>query len=243
MNNFLSTEQLSVKERWQVFFFAVITLFILYISVGRLTEEFTHPQDLETWVDPLVPLSPIWLVIYIYMYFQTIAPFFVITTRRSFTRLLIGVAVLYTLALPIWIFFPVTRPGESVLVQDVWTHWLSIIYLVDPSTNCFPSMHVALSFYTAWYIVELDRLIGWVLFMGSFLIWYSTLALKQHWFVDGAVAILLVLAVEAILKRIIPWTEEEKKVQPRINHCYWFFGVIFGELLFIGYYFWKIEGL
>lgn len=229
---------MSIKERWQVFVFTLTFLFILYLSVGYLTQEYSDTRTLETWVDPLVSLSPTWLVIYIYMYFQTISPFFVIKTRRSLARLLVGAGILYLLALPMWIFVPVVRPGGEILVQDVWTHWLAFVYQVDPATNCFPSMHVALSFYAAWYIFEFDRPMGWILSFGALLVWYSTLALKQHWFVDGAVAILLVLIVEYFMKRMIPWKEEEKIAQPRINHLYWLFGVVLGEGVFIAYYFW-----
>lgn len=237
MERFLTSEKLSLFERWKVFSLSLTSLFFLYLCVGHITQAFSNARTLETWIDPLVPLSPVWLVVYIYMYFQTISPFFVITTRRSFARLVLGASILYLLALPMWILMPVVRPDNELIIQDVWTYWLAFVYQVDPSTNCFPSMHVALSFYAAWYIFEFDRLVGWILSFGSLLIWYSTLALKQHWFVDGAVAILLVLLVEYLIRRFIPWTEEEKVIQPRANHLYWLLGVIFGEGVFIAYYF------
>ena len=237
LEQLLTSEEISRAERIRIFLCTLVFLLVLYLGAGTLTQDFAEKLTLETWVDSLIPLSPAWIIIYIYMYFQTLSPFFVLKTRRSFARLLCGAGILYLVALPIWVLMPVVRPNSDIIVSDVWSYWLAVVYQVDPSTNCFPSMHVALSFYAAWYIFELDRLVGWILLFGALLIWYSTLALKQHWFVDGAVAILLVLIVESLMKRAIPWKEEEKLAQPRINHLYWLSSVIVGEGIFIVSYF------
>ena len=240
MRSLLDTSLVSVSERWKIFSGVALILFSVYLGIGHRTSSSSLLQDpsISTWIDRKIPLSPIWLIVYSYMYFQTAAPFFVLKRRRSIVRWLLGGGLLYLLAVPLWILYPIARPGAEITVVDAWSYWLTVVYRLDPATNCLPSMHVALAFYSAVYIYHLDKAIGVGLIIGSFFIWYSTLAVKQHWFVDGAVAILLALMVVFCLNRFIPWKEAERDRQARVNHFYWLGAVLLSyAFLFVSYSF------
>ena len=110
------------------------------------------------------------------------------------------------------------------------------MYEQDPATNCLPSMHVGLSFYSARTLFHQDKRMGLLIFCGIPFIWYSTLALKQHWFLDGALGIAMALLIERFMSWKVPWKEEEHQFLPRWNHLYWFVPAILIELACIIHY-------
>ncbi len=227
-----------IKPTYRFFLLSglLVGLFGLYFIFGWLTEGKDSGIQPRVFMDDLIPFSTGWLTIYVYMYAQASAPFAVLTDRRLLERCVIGALLIYALALPIWYCFPVHRPEVQFAMNDYWTFWVSTVHELDPPTNCLPSMHVALSFFAAIHIFYVDRRFGLLLLFGVLLIWWSTVALRQHWFVDGGAGILLALLVDRIMFRIYPLPSAAFASSSRKWHLCWFGLVLLAFGLTGGYW-------
>jgi membrane-associated phospholipid phosphatase len=159
----------------------------------------TTKHVLPTAVDALVPLCPEATLAYLALFPLVLMPLFLASDRRVLARGALAYFLMLAVSVPIWILAPVTVPRSPVPVVDLFTWGLALTRWIDPPTNCFPSMHVAEAFCAALVTSRLDRAVGRVMLVGASLIWWSTLALDQHWFVDGAVGLLIAVGVERLV--------------------------------------------
>ena len=100
-------------------------------------------------------------------------------------------------------------------VTGYWTFVLDILRSVDPPVNCLPSMHVAVATLAGLLIRRADALVGNVFLVLIPFIWYSTMALDQHWFVDGLVGMVLAVTVEQVTLRWMKLPRSSSDPQPQ----------------------------
>lgn len=194
---------------------------LLFGSYSVIAAQQTDAQlvELPTAVDAWVPFSPPWILVYAGLYPILFAPMVVIVDRRVALRASLGMVAIVLMAVPEWLLWPVTVPRVPVPVTDVWTHALALIRSMDPPTNCFPSMHVATSTFAALCVLRHDRAAGaWTLGLAMG-VWYASLAVGQHWFVDGLAGALMALGVDVWVYRGLPETAFART--PRWRHGIW----------------------
>ena len=155
------------------------------------------------------------------MYVMSMAPAFAIEDRRLLKRWMITVATMYVVATPIWILYPVEVPREYLPPVDYYSYLIFLIQSVDPSTNCFPSMHVAVATVAGLVIWRIDKIVGTLLLLSAFPIWYSTVAVGQHWIVDGAAGFILAWCSYMIVFYINPLPKTAFTKMPRVGHLLW----------------------
>lgn len=171
-----------------------------------------------TWVDAWVPFEPLALVPYLSLWLYVgIAP----GLLRGFMPLLVyGVwaGALCACGLMIFYLWPTQIPPLPLDRADA--PGFALLAGIDAAGNACPSMHVAISVFTAVWIEHLLRRVGapaslrlanlaWVLAIA-----WSTLATRQHvaWDVAGGTALGLVFAAASLRWR---WRESDKA--PRIE--------------------------
>lgn len=142
---------------------------------------------LPSFIDSIVPFSAPWVLIYAMVFMQCLAPLFTITDSRVLTRTVAGYFTLYAFGTPVWLLYPVAVQRDPVPIVDVWTYGIGIVRYLDPPGNCMPSMHVALAVLASLVVYRHDRRVGWLLGGSAALIWWSTLAIRQHYAADGLV--------------------------------------------------------
>lgn len=181
----------------------LLTLMLLvtgiYLMVGVFAAESPVKFSADLPFDHYIKLSAPWLVVYFYMYFQILAPASSIRDQRVLVRMGVAFLLMYLVAVPIWIWLPVTVPRDPVRITDFWTYALNVLRWKDPPVNCLPSMHVAHSAVAALAIRRVDRVMGRVMLISVGLIWWSTLAVGQHWFVDGLMGLTLAVAADWVV--------------------------------------------
>ena len=182
-------------------------------QVGAELHELRSPLD-------VVPLMPWTAAIYLFLYAQVLAPLSVIRDRGVLWRGLLCYALLVGIGTPFWWFYPVTVPREPVPVTDLWTWGLAVTRFIDPPTNCFPSMHVAESFCAAALVYRHDRRRGLAWGVAAALIAFSTLALGQHWVVDGLLGAVMGLGIVFFVFRVWPVRPEALQPLPLV-HTAW----------------------
>ncbi|WP_295523571.1 phosphatase PAP2 family protein [uncultured Pseudacidovorax sp.] len=166
-----------------------------------------------TWVDAWVPFSPIALIPYLSLWLYVgIAP----GLLRGFMPLLVygfWAAALCACGLMIFYLWPTQIPPLPLDRADA--PGFALLAGIDAAGNACPSMHVAISVFTAVWIEHLFRRVGapawvrlanlaWVLAIA-----WSTLATRQHvaWDVVAGTALGLVFALASLRWR---WRESDE---------------------------------
>ena len=199
---------------------AIGTPLAAYLVIGNFTAA-GNTYSLATSLDTLIPFSLGWVLPYIYMYVSSVAPVCAIKDRRLLIRWAAAVALMYVVATPIWVFYPVSVPRAPLLGDDYYSYLLTIIQTLDPPTNCFPSMHVAVATLGALVVRRVDKIVGSILLATVLPIWYSTVAVQQHWVVDGAAGLLLAVCTYLLVYRRVDLPPEARERLPRVVHLAW----------------------
>jgi membrane-associated phospholipid phosphatase len=167
--------------------FAVgLAAFGVYIITGRLNYGRVA-KTLATPLDDAIPFAPSWEWFYFLIYFMVAVPLFQIRDLRLLRRVIAGFVVAQIAANVVFGVLPVRmiRPEHAIEPARSFVEWgLGLNYLVDPPTNCFPSLHVGNAFYAALVAIAVDPPVGVVMTLLAALIAASTLFTKQHYAAD-----------------------------------------------------------
>lgn len=153
---------------------------ILYLGAQHFPLKNPELVPFTDW-DRIVGFNPNWVWIYIAAYpfvpvvfFSLKNPEHIYSYARSYIALTIGSVLVFA----IW---PTTLPRAPYPTDDsISGIALELLRGLDAPTNCLPSLHVATSFLSAWWLFQHNRVLGILGFVFSILVVWSTLALKQH---------------------------------------------------------------
>ena len=151
-----------------------------------------------TAIDALIGFQPLALIPYLSLWIYVSLPAAIILKRRELIGYGWWLAGLCVAGLACFYFWPTT---VSVPTEEWRKHAsFSILLGVDAAANACPSMHVAVAVFSACWLghslrdlgapVRL-RIVNWIWFIA---IAYSTMAIKQHVFIDVVVGLALGLA-------------------------------------------------
>ncbi len=162
----------------------------------------TH-SVLLTRIDHLIALSPAWIWFYI-AYYPFLVAAYLYATGTPAQKAYVGSMLLSAcVGFIVFVFFPTAIPRDIypwLGADDTSARMLASIRGADNSVNCLPSMHVCMSFIAASTFTLVcgwrGRAVAWALFLA---ICYSTMATKQHYFVDVAAGMGLGLTVVSIM--------------------------------------------
>lgn len=179
----------------------IIFMFLLYFVFNRAVTPKFMPL---TYLDELVPFTPTFSVIYssyfIFLGLWVGYAFLNFPLHRYIELIwtLVGIQVVAYVA---YVFFPskILRPVLGEGVFETLTGW---IYYIDSPTNLTPSLHVANSVLLAMFMFRVRslRLLVWI---WAALIVMSTMAVKQHYFVDVVSGVGLSVAAYFLVERYI----------------------------------------
>jgi membrane-associated phospholipid phosphatase len=102
------------------------------------------------------------------------------------------------LSFAIFLLYPTTIARPEQAAGGLNGKAFQLLYAIDNSTNCFPSLHVSLACLGAAAVLSERRNLGLLLLLWALLISLSTLTTKQHYFID-ALGGLAVAAVSRLL--------------------------------------------
>jgi membrane-associated phospholipid phosphatase len=189
--------------------FAVVLNNVVYDWTGAIYSRSSH---LNTTLDDMIPFRPEWAVFYLYLFFwmtQATMVFFAIFSYKRGYALAWCLVLINLIADVIYLVFPVSTDiyraqiAAHPMAGNRWADAMNAYYAKDPSFNCFPSLHAAISvicFY-AWYRfckVKRNALtiviagLTCIVAIGTVL---STLFVKQHYIADEIAGIALAWAV------------------------------------------------
>lgn len=170
-------------------------------------------------LDRLLPLSPVWALVYGALYFFLILlPVFVIQQEELIRRTVWAYITVWTVSYIGFLLYPTVAPRSETVVGEGFAVWgLRFLYGADPPYNCFPSIHVAHSFVSALACSRVHRTLGRVALACASLVAISTLLTKQHYVVDLIGGIFLALAAYGTFLRGYPRAkvlEHDRRLAP-----------------------------
>ncbi|MEW6056437.1 MAG: phosphatase PAP2 family protein [Bdellovibrionota bacterium] len=150
-----------------------------------------EPQLLPlTELDRAIPFLPWSIFVYTSEYVLFVSAYFVYKEELNRNRYVWAYLGVLLVGMIFFVFFPTTYPrNDYPLPTDLHPLTYSIfawLRNIDNPSNCFPSMHVACCFLTAFSFLPKSesRATFWIYFVWATLIALSTLPTKQHYVVD-----------------------------------------------------------
>ncbi len=181
---------------------------VIYYGVHVVSPFAVCEFDLSA-VDRWVNFQPAWVWGYVTIYpFVAVVPWLAVE-RGDLWRYTFSMVFVIFVAGTAFFFFPVAAPRPGGVDDGGLYAWLVSI---DPVTNAFPSLHCAMASSTALfagralappYRRRADSIwivASWVLVI---VIFYSTLATRQHYFADVVSGILLGCGGHLLARRFV----------------------------------------
>lgn len=184
--------------------------FIFQSLIYFITKLFqNNPVYLNNAIDDRIPFIPSFVIFYVMWYlFLILIPLLILKYNKKVFDKYIVVSILYAILEGIiFILFPTTMNRQPLVVTDISTWVVDIIYKVDtPVCNLFPSAHCAFSILFIISILdvkEVKKEYKILIIISSLLIILSTLFIKQHVVIDVLGALLIVPIYYILRKRKI----------------------------------------
>ncbi len=196
--------RLTLPARLGILALAMLGSVAVYTGINLAMAAQPLVRTLPTAVDAWVGFTPAAVLLYLGIYAIAATPACLVADRRLLLRGVLAYGLLLLSGVPFWLLWPVTVPRSPVPVTDLFTWGVALMRWIDPPANCFPSMHVGETVLAAILCGALDRRVGAAIGALALGVWWSTMALDQHWFLDGLAGALVAAAVGLGVLRIRP---------------------------------------
>ena len=202
MKNYLKENKNRIIILFGVFIFQSLIYFITKLFQN-------NPVYLNNAIDDRIPFIPSFVIFYVMWYlFLILIPLLILKYNKKVFDKYIVVSIVYAILEGIiFILFPTTMNRQPLVVTDISTWVVDIIYKVDtPVCNLFPSAHCAFSILFIISILdvkEVKKEYKILIIISSLLIILSTLFIKQHAVIDVPGALLIVPIYYILRKRKI----------------------------------------
>ncbi len=187
----------SLNFFWQKFWYVLYAgaMFLtLYLLSGTYYLGTPRPMPL-TWIDIHTPFL-IWTFwIYVSDYFflglggmlcKDVQAF------KSFRKAFWATLLLHVL---IFVIFPTEFSRQALPESGITAEFFHLLYKVDTTVNCFPSLHVSMTLLASFVISSNHRKLTIPAFIWGLAIVISTLTTKQHYWYDvvGGTVVALIM--------------------------------------------------
>lgn len=198
-------DRLSAARERALLICLVVASYGLYLPVGAWSARLAAAAP-TTMLDRATPFVPELVFVYGLLYPLAALPLVVPIERLLFRRVAMAYLIILVASFVIFVAWPVHMTQRPTPVEDgsfaAWT--IELVYWVDRSSNCFPSLHVSTALLAALCALKVDRAVGVGAVVLSVVISASTMFVKQHWFVDLAGGAVLAFVVWWFLVRPFP---------------------------------------
>lgn len=177
------------KYSWFPLAGIVVLQSISYGGTKFLSANWRHYMP-SSVIDDYIPFIPAFILPYVLCYAHWVINFIMSaqTGEQRFTRFSRAVMLSQIMCGIIFLLFPTTivRPDVS-LYNGVTGFLLKLIFGLDTPVNLFPSMHCLLSWFSWIAVRDCDNIPLWYQifsFVFAIVVCISTVAIKQHFFID-----------------------------------------------------------
>lgn len=191
-----------IKWRDLVWLLILPLININYVISNTL---FQSGKNLALPLDKEIPFVSLFVFPYVYWYIFIIVGliFLLSKDRKEYLRALMAIYIGMCICFAFYYLYPVEISRPVVENNTIPNKLVNIIYKNDRPFNCFPSIHV-LNTYIIMRFTKIKDNKYWFYYTNiiGILIILSTLFIKQHFILDGVVAIILAEIVILVVKKI-----------------------------------------
>ena len=191
-----------IKWRDLVWLLILPLININYVISNTL---FQSGKNLALSLDKEIPCVSLFVFPYVYWYIFIIVGliFLLSKDRKEYLRALMAIYIGMCICFAFYYLYPVEISRPVVENNTIPNKLVNIIYKNDRPFNCFPSIHV-LNTYIIMRFTKIKDNKYWFYYTNiiGILIILSTLFIKQHFILDGVVAIILAEIVILVVKKI-----------------------------------------
>lgn len=191
-----------IKWRDLVWLLILPLININYVISNTL---FQSGKNLALPLDKEIPFVSLFVFPYVYWYIFIIVGliFLLSKDRKEYLRALMAIYIGMCICFAFYYLYPVEISRPVVENNTIPNKIVNIIYKNDRPFNCFPSIHV-LNTYIIMRFTKIKDNKYWFYYTNiiGILIILSTLFIKQHFILDGVVAIILAEIVILVVKKI-----------------------------------------
>jgi membrane-associated phospholipid phosphatase len=190
---------------------AALTLALgAFFVVGYYTVAFLvdaeDSRSLATPLDEAIPFIASSIYVYAWTYTALLSPLFTVRCPRLFDRVALAYALVIAAALPCFLLFPVSavslRAPINALDPSRFSEWGVLLnYTLDPPTNLFPSIHMAIVTVAVAATWRARRAYGLAGLCLAVAIGVSICTVKQHYVLDGVAGVALGLLAYRLAMR------------------------------------------
>lgn len=191
-----------IKWRDLVWLLILPLININYVISNTLSKS---GKNLALPLDKEIPFVSLFVFPYVYWYIFIIVGliFLLSKDRKEYLRALMAIYIGMCICFAFYYLYPVEISRPVVENNTIPNKLVNIIYKNDRPFNCFPSIHV-LNTYIIMRFTKIKDNKYWFYYTNiiGILIILSTLFIKQHFILDGVVAIILAEIVILVVKKI-----------------------------------------
>lgn len=205
----------------------LMVLFVSLVPLYIFIAQEVRSRPLHTPMLPLdrvIAVRPAWAIVYGALYlFLILLPVFVVRQEAHIRRTVVAYLMVWGAAYVCFLLYPTASPRPRLVPGNGFGAWgLRLLYSADPPVNCFPSLHVAHSFVSAFACGRVHRRLGWAATAAAVLVGISTLYTRQHYILDvlagaGLAALAWGLVLRHNARAAVP--EREQRVAPAFAYA------------------------
>lgn len=167
-------------------------------------------HNLSGPADELIPFMPQFIIIYFGCYIFWVVNYTMAAMREEDVKYQFFTADFYArlICMLCFIFYPTTNTRPDLIGNDIWTQAVRVLYAVDAPLNLFPSIHCMASWFSCIAVRKAKNIPGWYKgfsLVMAVLVFWSTLALRQHVWQDVIGGVLLAEVTWRISRKTKGW--------------------------------------
>lgn len=199
----------------------ICSLYILKLVMYRLTSFINTPiHTINMKIDSYIPFCKYFIIFYFTYYWFT--PLILYLTsysnKRKFYKLTISTLITCVLSNIVFLTYQVKMIRPEIVGNDIFDLWVKSLYnTLDPTAlNCFPSLHAVMGVITVIASYKNKTLPKWLQVTGIILgigCAISTVLIKQHYFIDMIVGIILIIVIYSLVSLIENKLNNKKESQ------------------------------
>ena len=188
------------EKKWLVAAAGYVAFCVLYLLTGNYYLR-TPMMLTPLMIDEKTPFLAWTVWIYNSQFFFLAISIYLMRKPKNLSRTLYAMALVSLFSFCIFAIFPTTLPRNYVTGTGLTAKAFQSLYMIDSSSNCFPSLHVALAWLAALGVWQERRSFGVVICLWAILITISTMTTKQHYFIDVLAGLFLATLFRMLLIR------------------------------------------
>jgi membrane-associated phospholipid phosphatase len=187
------------RKKWFWAATGYVAFCLLYTLTGNL--HIRPPLRLTpSPIDNFIPFTDWAIWIYHSQFVFLLLSIYIIKKLENLSHTFYAMAMACLLSFAIFIIYPTTIPRLVQTGDGLTVKAFQILYSIDSAANCFPSLHVSLACLSAIGVFQEKKRFSVFAILWACLIALSTMATKQHYFVDviGGLVIAIISRLTAV---------------------------------------------